>query len=206
MIVLEKIEQESRKADISMIALNIFLQKGYAGTSMSDVAKASGIRKPSLYHHFSSKEELFLAALSADVSEPMQKVGFLLDEARGTPQERFRDALGLFYDAMVCSSIGSLTTVISETSRHVPAVAEGFYKGYILPFEGALERAFSPCVAAGSHRDVPQVAVNQIVFGPLLGIAISGVMFQAAPSVAENWSHGRSRGDFVEMIDGLLRK
>jgi AcrR family transcriptional regulator len=205
MAEIEKDTQATRRDDIALMALEIFLEKGYAGTSLSAVAQAAGIRKPTLYHHFASKEELFLAALAADVAAPLARVRALLDEAAGTPQERFREALGLFHDAMVGSAIGSLAAVISETSRTVPAVAAGFHARFIMVFEGELAEAYAPCVAEGSHRDVPPSTVSHIVFGPLLSIAMSEVMFAGVPTVSDRWPGGRSRPEFVDMVDGLLR-
>lgn len=201
----EKTPQATRRDDIALMALGIFLEKGYAGTSLSAVAQAAGIRKPSLYHHFASKEELFLAALQADVAAPLARVHALLDEEAGTPHERFREALGLFHDAMVGSAIGRLAAVISETSRTVPAVAAGFHARFITVFETSLERAYAPCVAAGTHREVAPATVSHVVFGPLLSIAMSEVMFAAVPVVSDRWPEGRSRGEFVEMVDDLLR-
>lgn len=40
-------------------ALLLFSQKGYEATSMADIAGAVGIRAPSMYDHFKSKQELF---------------------------------------------------------------------------------------------------------------------------------------------------
>lgn len=40
-------------------ALTLFAEKGYFGTSMSDLARAVGIKKASLYSHFNSKESIF---------------------------------------------------------------------------------------------------------------------------------------------------
>jgi AcrR family transcriptional regulator len=45
------------------VAAEAFAERGYAGTSVSDVLKASGVTKGGFYFHFPSKEALALAAL-----------------------------------------------------------------------------------------------------------------------------------------------
>ena len=46
------------KKRIPEVALALFSQKGYAGTSMSDIAKQLGITKPALYKHYAGKHEI----------------------------------------------------------------------------------------------------------------------------------------------------
>jgi TetR/AcrR family transcriptional repressor of nem operon len=45
------------------VAAEAFAERGYVGTSLSDVLKASGVTKGGFYFHFPSKEALALAAL-----------------------------------------------------------------------------------------------------------------------------------------------
>ncbi|RYC19568.1 TetR/AcrR family transcriptional regulator, partial [Ciceribacter ferrooxidans] len=40
------------------VAVRVFLERGYDGASLDDVARAAGITKASVYYHVSSKEEL----------------------------------------------------------------------------------------------------------------------------------------------------
>lgn len=46
------------KMKISEVALKLFSQNGYPGTSMNDIAKQLGITKPALYKHYESKQEI----------------------------------------------------------------------------------------------------------------------------------------------------
>lgn len=47
------------KERILQKALQLFAQKGYMATSMSDIAKQLGITKPALYKHYASKQAIF---------------------------------------------------------------------------------------------------------------------------------------------------
>jgi AcrR family transcriptional regulator len=50
-------------------ALELFMEKGYDGASMQDIAEAAGIRKASLYAHFKGKESIFLAVFEDILAE-----------------------------------------------------------------------------------------------------------------------------------------
>src|SRR5262249_57938903 len=45
-----------RREEILAIAAKIFADKGYASTTVREIADAAGILSGSLYHHFDSKE------------------------------------------------------------------------------------------------------------------------------------------------------
>ena len=69
---------EITRQNIIKEAANIFNQNGYAGSSISDVMKATGLKKGGIYNHFASKEELALVAF---------------DYARGLLQQIYSQAL-----------------------------------------------------------------------------------------------------------------
>jgi len=56
-------ESLSTKERILKEALNLFSVKGYEGVSVAQIASAVGIKPPSLYKHFQSKQEIFEAIL-----------------------------------------------------------------------------------------------------------------------------------------------
>lgn len=52
------------KKNIMIVALRLFLLRGYRNVSLVDVAKEVGITKGGIYHYFGSKEELFHSVIS----------------------------------------------------------------------------------------------------------------------------------------------
>jgi len=79
---------EERRAQILEAASRAFARGGYAATSMDDVAAEAGITRLIVYRHFSSKEALYRAVLTAvadrlrdeflaGVSEPGRDEGWI---------------------------------------------------------------------------------------------------------------------------------
>lgn len=48
-------------------AEELFAERGYAGTTLRDVADRAGLRIPSLYNHFASKDALYAAVLARGI-------------------------------------------------------------------------------------------------------------------------------------------
>jgi AcrR family transcriptional regulator len=53
------------KEKIVTAALDLFSRDGYSGASIRQISRAVGIRESAIYNHYKSKEEIFLAILSA---------------------------------------------------------------------------------------------------------------------------------------------
>jgi len=65
-----KEEAEQTRQDLLDAALTVFSQKGYTATRLEDVARAAGVTRGAIYHHFGSKAELYSALI-----EEANKVG-----------------------------------------------------------------------------------------------------------------------------------
>ncbi|MEV7682121.1 TetR/AcrR family transcriptional regulator [Streptomyces sp. NPDC088341] len=76
-------------------AMQVFWERGYEGASLSDLTKAMGITKPSLYAAFGNKEELFRKALERYTEGPADYGTRALEEptARGVAEAILRGAV-----------------------------------------------------------------------------------------------------------------
>ena len=88
------------KTKISEVALRLFSQNGYPGTSMSDIAAQLGITKPALYKHYGSKREIFDSILkrmsdmdyerAAEYEMPEAEPDGFAEAYMNTPVEKIR--------------------------------------------------------------------------------------------------------------------
>lgn len=88
------------KNKIAAVALRLFSQNGYPGTSMSDIAVQLGITKPALYKHYTSKHEILegivkrMSDMDCERAGEYGMPGDVTDEAAdaymNTPTEKIR--------------------------------------------------------------------------------------------------------------------
>ena len=74
-----KEEAARTRQDLLDAALTIFSREGYAAARLGDIAKAAGVTRGAIYHHFSSKAGLFMA---------------LIDEAAAQGNKAIEKAIG----------------------------------------------------------------------------------------------------------------
>ena len=109
-------------------AFQLFLEQGYHGTSMRQVAGEAGITPAAIYNHFESKEALFVDLLSARV--PHHAVLGALKSAQGrNAHELTHDAIQRMRSAMV-NQFDNLRLMFIELiefqGRHADTIAAQF--------------------------------------------------------------------------------
>ena len=70
-------------------ALDCFAEQGYHGTSMRELAAATGLSVPGLYHHYRSKQDILMALMVAVMEELLERSEAALASADDAPLARF---------------------------------------------------------------------------------------------------------------------
>jgi AcrR family transcriptional regulator len=81
-----------RRAEIHHTAKKLFKEKGYAATSMRDLAKEVGIEAASLYNHLASKEEL-LHEMCFDIADQFFQAFQTAVTAGKNPSKKLKSAI-----------------------------------------------------------------------------------------------------------------
>lgn len=117
---------DNRRQQLLEAAADLFSVKGYAGTSIRDIADVVGMLPGSMYYHFRSKEELLLAVHGEGVRLIMDAVNHALEQAPDDPWARL--------EAAACAHLKGLLT----GGKFSMVVTPEFSRSIEEPLRGAL--------------------------------------------------------------------
>lgn len=77
---MDKSKQDSRKEQILSAALKVIVEKGYHGSRMDDIVKASNLSKGAIYWYYKSKKEVYLSLVNFWVSNYSVVLNHIVEE------------------------------------------------------------------------------------------------------------------------------
>jgi AcrR family transcriptional regulator len=80
--------EEPGRGRIQQSALELFGERGFDATSISEIGDRAGIAKSVLYHHFGSKAELYEAVCAAQTADLLERVRSALPSDAAEPRLR----------------------------------------------------------------------------------------------------------------------
>jgi AcrR family transcriptional regulator len=112
---IDFLSRATRREQIFFHAARLFCTRGFAATTMSEIADAVGITKPGLYHFVSGKEELLFTLMMFSMDRLEEEV-IRPARAIGDPVERLNFIIRghLLSVAQVISPTGNPLTIIIE--------------------------------------------------------------------------------------------
>jgi len=84
--------RETRREEILRAAQDLFHQRGYANTSLDDIARAVGIKREGLYYYFPNRTQILIEIIKPLGLQLRDRVKEILNSA-GSPQEKIRQTV-----------------------------------------------------------------------------------------------------------------
>jgi AcrR family transcriptional regulator len=121
-------EDSAKRRQIIEGARLVFLAKGFDAASMSDIARAAGVSKGTLYVYFENKEQLFSAI--CDLECQLQAEGVFTFDPEDRDVEATLMRVGTDFANFICrpEKASSLRAVIAIAER-MPDIGKTFYGG-----------------------------------------------------------------------------
>ena len=193
-----------RRSEILMRATDAFVTHGYSGTSMADLARAIGIQKASLYHHFPSKESLFIACVTEGFDGAVRQLEALRSDDTLSDPDRIRAAMEEIYRINLTTPVGRMSPLIAEVAPKIPEVAQTFHNGFIARHYATVTGIIEDGIARGSFAAVDTLGMQHLIFGPVITLALSREMTASFPNRDDLYPVDRIRKTHTDLILKLL--
>jgi AcrR family transcriptional regulator len=188
---------EATRAALLEEATALFARRGYAGTSLEDVASASQVTRGAVYHHFASKQALFEAVL--DAQEVRATAEIMAAATAEDPWDAAMLALNAFLDQCCDPTYGRLVWLEGPAALgwHRWRECEEKYA------YGLVDRFIRDLVEAGYLEDRATGSLVRFSFWMLggAGLTLAEAPESDKPRLREEWAYliGRT-------INGLRRR
>ncbi len=141
----------------------IIRQKGYHAASMQDIANAVNLQKASLYHHFSSKQEILLALLDQALDLLIERVSAVL--ARDLPaDEKLAQAMRVYLGSL--DEHAALASVLLLEHRSL----DPEYHDRHIPRRDRFERLWRDLIQEGVESGAFHATDSAMTARALLGV------------------------------------
>lgn len=159
---MPKRRKDVRAEEIISAALGVFQTKGFAATTMGDIARAAGVVAGTVYLYFPNKQELFKAAVRAAVQPNLDRMTAAAVQ-NAAPTVQLRAALSLWAEGMQSGRVCLSKLIIAEAGNF-PELSEFYQEEVGGRVRQTLIRIIEAGIACGEFRQCdPAVVVRTLV-------------------------------------------
>jgi len=178
---------------ILSVAETLFAQQGFDAVSMNAIAEAAGVCKANVFHHFSSKNDLYVAVLRNACKDTNQHLDELGSEALPWAERLTQFAQAHLHTILEHDQVTrlSLRELLNDDSRQSQELAEKVYGEKFSRFVSILRAG----QAAGALRqDIDPAVVATVLIGANLFFFQARAVLRHFPDVnftqqPERYSH-----------------
>jgi AcrR family transcriptional regulator len=172
-------EDSSKRRQILDGASKVFMDLGFDGASMGEIARAAGVSKGTLYVYFADKNRLFEAIVEREMLD-QQKIAFNFDPGRDVPTT-LREFGRAYLEVLCRPGGGSAIRTVMAIAERMPEVGRRYYENGLEQTNNRLASYLGAHVAAGDLA-IPDCDLAASQFMQMCQASLFlRFIFQAAP-------------------------
>ncbi|MEZ5428911.1 MAG: TetR/AcrR family transcriptional regulator [Pyrinomonadaceae bacterium] len=160
--------KDARPGEILEAALDCFVEFGYAGTRLDQIAGRAGVSKGTLYLYFSGKEEILKSVIREEIIGNLAQAEKLLANDRDTAAESLRRLFRFFAKIFATSNVSAIPKLIISESGNFPELVRFYHKEVITRGFGIIEGILRRGIKNGEFRPIKVEFAVYCVIAPAL--------------------------------------
>jgi len=164
--------KESRPGEILAAALETFVERGYEGARLEDIARRAGCTKGTIFLYYESKEELFKAVIR-DVMLPLLRDSEqAIEQHEGSSRELLEKLLRFRWERATAQRLSGLAKLLFAETERYPDLARFYYNEIHVQSQSLLRRVLDRGIQKGEFRPMDTAAVARVSIAPIVFASI----------------------------------
>jgi len=169
--------KEDRPAEITEAAFATFVEKGYAGTRVEEVAHRAGVSKGLLYLYFKTKEELFKSVVTSFVVPKLDALLVNIEQDELTAEQFLRGPFLNFAHTIPGSPIAMIVRLlIAEGPKH-PDLLQFYWDNVVTRGVAAIKGLLEKGIRTGEFQRSPVTEQPLLFIMPVVFSVIFRLLF-----------------------------
>ena len=164
--------KHARPEEITAAALEQFVERGYSGTRLEDVAARAGISKGTLYLYFENKEELFKAVVREGIVSPIAEIRGRVDQFGGSTLELLRMMLFGWWERVGATRLSGIQKLVFAEAGNFPELARFYVAEVVDPGHDVIKAIVKRGIARGEFRAIDADYAAQMIAAPMVFITM----------------------------------
>lgn len=164
--------KEERPAQLLAAALDLFVERGFAGTRLDDVAARAGVSKGTLYLYFDTKEALFKAVVRDNIVALIARARDEASAFDGSTANLLRRLVTTWWTEFASTTAGGITKLMVAESGNFPEITRFFLDEVIEPWRRVLCEVIQRGIERGEFRPVDVESFVDVMKAPMVMLAL----------------------------------
>ena len=160
--------KEARPGELLDAALQLFVEKGFAGTRSEEVAARAGVSKGTLFLYFPSKEELFKAVITENLAGRFTEWNAEFEAFEGSTPDMLRYCMQTWWERVGSTQVSGITKLMMSEGRNFPELADFYQRQVVQPGHALLRRILRRGIERGEFATVDVDHAIYLILAPMI--------------------------------------
>jgi AcrR family transcriptional regulator len=171
--------KDARPDEILSAALEVFADRGFAVTTLADVARRAGVTKGTIYLYFENKEALFKALIRQTIVPVIAQGEATAQAFTGSARDLFERLIREYWRLVGETSLSSIPRLMIAEAGNFPELARFYYQEVITRGHRLMEGVLARGIKAGEFKKVDLAIATKLGMAPLLHAVVARKAFAA---------------------------
>lgn len=169
--------KQERPAEILEAGLAEFLERGFEGARVEDIARRAGVAKGTVFRYFPSKEALFEAALEAQLQPVFALMAGVMEAPPGPPLALIEALITATHRGLLQGDVPRIIRMVISEGQRFPGLLEAYHRQSMQRGEALMHSLLARGLARGDFVESPVTALPMVLMAPALMAAVWHLTF-----------------------------